>query len=93
MSKKWRTQVGEVNVLSGQIAIIDPISLEGRLDGVTEVIKDLDKIFPVTISTGTLEEGIFPIYFEEDAEGDFRKSRIIIELGEKDMRGEGFCNN
>ena len=93
MSKKWRTQVGEVNVLSGQIAIIDPIDLEGNLDGVTDVIKDLDKIFPVTISTGTSEEKIFPIYFEEDDEGDFRKSRIIIELGEQDMRGEGLRNN
>ena len=89
MSLKWRTRVGTVRLHSGQIAIIDPVDLEHNLEGVGagDVIKELQKILPVTIST-KCGEGIYPIYYEKDTEGDGGKSRIIVELNEETAEDE-----
>ena len=67
-----RELVGTVAVDSGQIAIVDPSHIELALER-----GDL-----LTYST-QFGDGMFPVYFETDNGGGYGKSRIIIELSEK----------
>ncbi|SVE39262.1 uncharacterized protein METZ01_LOCUS492116 [marine metagenome] len=68
MKMSERELVGEVIVDSGQIAIVDPSH-----------ILEMEDFLKVSTEIGA---GVFPVYFEQDDEGGYGKSRIIIELGE-----------
>ena len=71
MNMSERELVGEVMVDSGQIAIVDPSH-----------ILEMEDFLKVSTKIG---DGIFPVYFEEDDEGGYGKSRIIIELVHLEM--------
>ena len=66
-----RNLVGMVAVDSGEIAIVDPSH-----------ILEMEDFLKVSTKIG---DGIFPVYFEEDDEGGYGKSRIIIELVHLEM--------
>jgi hypothetical protein len=73
-----RKLIGHCGVDSGQICIADPCVITNSLD---------DDFQGLTTATG-FGDGFFPVYFVEDEEGGYGKSRIIIELGPMDREGE-----
>jgi hypothetical protein len=69
MRMSERKVVGNVQVDSGEIAIVDP-----------SLILQMEDFLKVATGVGN---GIFPVYFEkDDTELGYGKSRIIIELDE-----------
>ena len=70
--------LGHLPTDSGRILIVDPRIL--MLDPVNS------KEAALLLST-RIGHGVFPVYFvEDDEEGGFGKSRIVIELGPTDPR-------